>query len=172
MIELFRKESIDRLSMQEHTGSYLNVVNPAGWFIMVAVLIFVTSFIIWGFTGYLPLSVSGLGYSHENDAECHVYINPDEFRSRNIDAGDQVYLKSPSGDTAEGKIVSVSESPYSADEIMKTHGSNEWVVQKVFDGNEYCYMINVESEKPLQADAIIEATIIEKKVHPIYFLLN
>ena len=51
MDSLFRKESMDQLTMHDKVGVYVSATQRRGWLILIALLILITSFLVWGFTG-------------------------------------------------------------------------------------------------------------------------
>ena len=70
-----------------------------------------------------------------------------------------------------GKVIYISELPLSGEEIEKEYEYNDWVVQKVMNGQNYCYVIWINAEEELEERTIFNAEIIEKNVRPIEYFL-
>ena len=168
---LFRKESMDQLSLQDEKGEYISTTDSRGWLILIALLILFVGFWKWAFTGSLPLSVNGLGYSEYKDETAYIFIDPDEFIKRDIEVGDEVHLSFPDSKSVRGKVIYISELPLSGEEIEKEYEYNDWVVQKVMNGQNYCYVIWINAEEELEERTIFNAEIIEKNVRPIEYFL-
>ena len=56
---LFRKSSLDRISSPEDLTDYLHVTNPAVWVVMVAIILVLVGFLIWGSIATINSFVSG-----------------------------------------------------------------------------------------------------------------
>jgi len=110
---LFRKESLDQLSMQDGSGEYISATDRRAWLILAALLILIASFLLWAFTGRLPVEVEGIGYTEEGSTKGCVFVEPEEFLRRDIDVGKKVYLFFPDARTIEGRITRISDQPMS-----------------------------------------------------------
>ena len=170
-MSLFRKESMDQLSVQEAKGEYISTTDSRGWLILIALLIIFVGFWAWAFTGRLPVSVNGFGYSDIEDETAYVFIDPDEFIKRNIKEGDDVHLSFPDSKTVSGKVVYISKHPLSSEQIGDEYEYNDWVIQKVMNGENYCYVIWISADEVLEERTIFKAEIIEKTVPPIEYFL-
>ena len=168
---LFRKESLDQLSMQDGSGEYISATDRRAWLILAALLIMIASFLLWAFTGRLPVEVEGIGYSEEGSTKGCVFVEPEEFLKRDIDVGKKVYLFFPDARTIEGRITRISDQPMSFEEISRELGYNEWVTEKVMEGNLYRYVLWVKTREPLEDTTIFDAQIIEKTVLPIEYFM-
>jgi HlyD family secretion protein len=56
---LFRKASLDRLSSPEQLDSLVKITNPAGWLVLLTLIILIMTAILWGVFGSIPTKVLG-----------------------------------------------------------------------------------------------------------------
>lgn len=172
MDSLFRKESMDQLTMHDKVGVYASATQRKGWLILIALLILITTFLIWGFTGSLPIAVSGVGYSLKNDRNGHLFIAPDALHARKIEVGDPVHITFPDSKQIEGKVAEISWNPMSAEEIAQNFGFNSWIVDKVTSGSDYNYVLSIEAEEELEKDMLFNAQVVEETVVPIVYFMG
>lgn len=170
MSQLFRQESLDQLGAQERESRYVDAMKPVTWILLLAAFLIVASFMVWGFTGWLPVGVTGKGYSVEMNDDCYLFIEPQIFINSGIIVGDTVYLTLPDGQNLQGEVTFISDEPKSADEIEQTTTCNPWIISQVLEKSIYCYVIKVEAEKIMPSNLLLEGTIVVEKVHPIQYL--
>ncbi|MBQ8970625.1 MAG: hypothetical protein IJ073_04855 [Lachnospiraceae bacterium] len=172
MESLFRKESMDQLTMHDKVGEYVSTTDRRGWLILTALLILIISFLVWAFTGSLPIAVSGMGYSDKSDREGHLFIAPDAMQKRNIAIGDPVHIIFPDARQIEARVTDISGHPMSDEEISETFGYNAWITEKVTPDDSYNYIIWIEAEEDLEKDMLFEAQVVEETVVPILYFIN
>lgn len=56
--QIFRKESLDRISSPEQLNDYLKVTNPGVWAVLAAVIFFIVGILIWSVFGRLTTTVT------------------------------------------------------------------------------------------------------------------
>lgn len=56
---LFREASLDRLSSPEQLDSLVKITNPAGWLVLLTLIILIMTAILWGVYGSIPTKVLG-----------------------------------------------------------------------------------------------------------------
>ncbi len=59
--EIFRKESLERLSSPEQLDSLVRITTPVGWLALIAMGLILSAALIWGFLGSIPTIVTGNG---------------------------------------------------------------------------------------------------------------
>ena len=57
--QIFRKESIERISSPEQLNDYLRATKPGAWIMLSVVILLIGAFIAWASTGQLETTVSG-----------------------------------------------------------------------------------------------------------------
>lgn len=57
--QLFRKESVERVSSPEQLGDYLHVTSPAIWVVLAAVILLVASIFVWSSVTAVESYVAG-----------------------------------------------------------------------------------------------------------------
>jgi HlyD family secretion protein len=58
---LFRKESVDRLSSPEELDKLMQVTTPVGWLALLAAGLVIAAVTVWGFFGSIPITANGSG---------------------------------------------------------------------------------------------------------------
>lgn len=58
---LFRRSALERLSSPERLDLLMQVTSPRAWIILLGIGILLGALVIWGFTGSIPITVSGEG---------------------------------------------------------------------------------------------------------------
>ena len=167
---LFRKESMDQLSRQTRTGPYASATRLMPWMTLVAVLILVLSFLIWAFAGKLPVTVSCRGFAPEAGNICLLFLPPQQMQTYQADEEDDVRVIQPDGGILLGKVVGVSDKPYSREELSPIIES-DWVFNEVVAA-EYNYYILVELDAPLQEEDLVDAVITVDHVRPIALMIS
>ncbi len=171
MDSLFRKESMDQLTMHDKAGVYVSATQRKAWLILIALLILIASFLVWGFTGSLPIAVPGEGYSYKKDRNGQLFVSPDAMYASNIEAGDPVHITFPNAKQIEAKVTDISLNPMSDEEIAATFGFNGWIIDKVTPKEGYSYVITIEAEEELEKDMLFHAQVVEETVVPfLYFM--
>lgn len=172
MESLFRKESMDQLTVHDRVGEYVSTTDVKGWLILVALLVLISGFMIWAFTGSLPIAISCMGYSSEANMEAHLFIDPEAIHSKKVDVGDHVHIIFPNNRQLEGRVISISSYPMTNEEIAEKFGYNDWVISKVASDDAYNYIMKIEAEENLEKDMLFKAQIIEATVKPIQLFLK
>jgi len=167
---LFRKESMDQLSQQTATGPYISTSRLMPWLTLVAILILLVSFLVWSFAGQLPVTVSCKGFARENGNICIVFLTPQQMQAHEADTGDDVRVVRPNGTTLTGKVIGVSDTPYSRQEMSHII-ENDWIFNEVAK-TEYNYYVTVEVTGQLRKNDLIEAVITTNVVTPIALILD
>ena len=54
--ELFRKESVDRVSTPEQLNDYIKVVSPGIWILLFAIIILLVGIIVWAVVSSVVLN--------------------------------------------------------------------------------------------------------------------
>lgn len=49
--KLFREKNVQRVSSPEELNDYMRVTSPSVWIILIAVIILLVGFAVWGITG-------------------------------------------------------------------------------------------------------------------------
>ena len=57
--DLYREKSIERISSPEQLNEYLKVTKPAVWVLLLAVILLLVGFIVWGALTYIGSFVKG-----------------------------------------------------------------------------------------------------------------
>lgn len=164
---IFRKESLDRVESPEQLDEYIKVSHPKVWLIMAALLVAAVAVIVWSVVGSLPQTMEIKGVTvGGNVINCYEDV---ENANTNL-VGCKVNISLPDGSSVSGEVESVSQNPYSQEEIRASI-SEDWLADNVLDGN-YSYEVRVIAEEEMQENMLATVTITTAEVKPIQFILN
>jgi hypothetical protein len=92
--DLFRKESIQRISSPEQLDDYIHVSNPSVWIVIAAVIVLIAGAIVWMVTSTLETNIAAYAVKEE-DGIFIAYISPDKATA--IRPGAKVMLGGSAG---------------------------------------------------------------------------
>lgn len=164
---VFRKESLDRVESPEQLDEYIKVSRPKVWMILTALLIAAAAVIIWSAIGTLPETMSVQGVT-AGGKTVFCYENV-EGANTNLE-GCKVNISLPDGKKVSGVVKSVSQNPYSQEEL-RSKIQADWLADNVLNGN-YAYEITVSAQEELKEDMLATVTITTAEIKPIQFILN
>ena len=153
---LFREKSIERISSPEDLNDYVRVTNPGVWMILIAVVVLLAGFCVWGIFGHLTSTIQAVCVDENGSSVC--YIAEDD--ASRVKAGMSVKI----GD-GEYTVEAVSGDPVSVDELSE-------YAQHVggFEDGEWIAAVSI-SGGPQDSD-VTAAQIVIDDVNPISFVLN
>ncbi len=179
------------LSSSEHLDEYIHVASPASGLLIFALTMVSAALVIWGFTGWLPLSVGYSGYVYDSALVPREYASDSGLDARHSRAGVFVYcfvdsksyhgerlvgnsavMRMPDGAICEGKVISCSTTPLSRGEVAEMFDS-EWVSSSLVQ-QEYSWVISIVPDDDLEANLYqtCDVSVVTGQVHPIRFLLR
>jgi hypothetical protein len=166
---IFRQESLDRISSPEQLDEYIKVASPGIWLVLTALFVLLASVSVWGFTGTLPKTLTVNGIMEDNGkVVCFIDANA---LSKDIKGCKAQVV--PAGNAAyDGLVSDVSLNPYSAREIAAGYES-DWVAQSLVTSG-YSYAVTIElSGGPVYTGGVIaRVTIITEEIKPVSYLFN
>lgn len=59
--QIYRKAALERLSSPEQLDQLIQVVRPTSWILLIALLVLLAAFVLWGFLGTVSTQVEGQG---------------------------------------------------------------------------------------------------------------
>jgi hypothetical protein len=77
---LYREQSLNRVSSPEQLNDYLKVTKPAVWAVLIAVIVLLVGVMIWSSFAYIASSVSGT--AKVQDGTMTVYFEDQTFAGR------------------------------------------------------------------------------------------
>lgn len=164
---IFRQRSLDTVESPEQLDEYIRVSNPSIWIVLSALVILVAALVVWSVVGSLPETLAAKGVTVSNNmVQCYVDAS---MLNKDL-TGCKANVVLPDGASMEGIVKSVSNNPYSLEEIAQSLKS-DWVVENVAAGN-YAYQVDVELPEEVRQDVLANVTLVTAEVKPIVFLLN
>lgn len=155
--QLFRKNSIEKVSSPEQLNDYIRVTNPGVWMVLAAIVILLAGVCAWGVLGHLDTTIKTVAVAEEK--QINLYIKEADIGS--VKENMKVIING-----AEYEISDIAEYPVVAGNDFSEyvlHKGNlkagEWVYPAVILGGE-C------------AAGIYEAEIVVESVSPISFVIN
>lgn len=153
--QLFRKESIDRVSSPEQLNDYVRISNPGVWMLLAAVIVLLTGVCVWGIFGALTTTVNAAAVCSNNTLT--LYIKEPDIDS--VKAGMDVNVNGISC-----KLSEISGTPVPVD------GLDEYLVHKGgFQAGEWVYTATADADIP---DGVYPADIVVESVSPMFFVVN
>jgi len=155
---LFRESSLARISSPEDLNDYVRVANPGVWIVLIAIVILLAGFIVWGCFADLNSMVDGVIVSDEGITTCFI---SEEY----ISNGSVVPGMTVSTDDNEYIITQIDGQAVEASEVL-----SEYTIHLGgFAEGEWVHALSLDSEAPEGAEP---AKVIVDSVHPISFILN
>lgn len=156
---IFRKQSLDRISSPEQLTDYIKVSSPRVWVILFAIAILLISCLIWSVFGTLSTTQKTSAYVHDGNAVCYV----DKETAAKLKPGMSVQLGK-----ASGIIVEIAGEQISEEELNEKVLNSYTVKTLMSEHRIYPVNINVTGVP----DGIYEIVITTDSVKPISFILN
>lgn len=156
---IFRKQSIDRISSPEQLTDYIKVSNPSVWIILIAIVVLLAAVLVWSVFGTLPTTLKVNGYVQDGIAVCYV----DSQNAAKLKEGMAVQL----GEAA-GTVTEVSKTPVSTQELSKIY-DDDYTVSSLMVGD-WNYPVQVNASGV--PDGLCEMVITIDSVKPVSFILN
>ena len=155
---IFRKESLDRISSPEQLNDYIRVTNPGVWMLLCAVALLLFGLCVWSIFGRLDTLLPVAAITEENQTVCYVKEADVEKVSADMPVriGEEQY-----------RISTVSRQPVVVDDTFVPYllhvgelAEGEWVYPVIL--NAPCG----ENGNIEKADIVIES------IAPMTFVLN
>ena len=169
---IFNFESEDRVQSPERLNEYIKVATPGVWVMALALLLVLTAFVIWGFTGRIPRLVTLRGgVDPTSDHVIYATVDAARYDIKLLMEKD-VEFKLPSGVNGRGKVVDTTKVPLSREEIDKNLESD--FLASALVSSDYSNILKVETDVDLSQSALEvgEVTVIVDEVPPISFISN
>lgn len=155
--KLFRQSAVERISSPEQLDEYIRVSNPSVWVVIAAILILAAALLVWSVYGTLPTTIPGVCIAEGGSLTCYEADAGDIRPGMTVRIGDYT-----------GTVESVSDMPYSSEEIGKRYDS-DYTLHMLGVGD-WNYEVIISA--PDVPDGLVEATIVTDEVHPIAFIFN
>ncbi len=156
---IFRKQSIDRISSPEQLNDYIKVSNPSVWVILIAIIVLLAAVLTWSVFGSLPTTLKVNGFVQNGSAV--LYVNADT--AAKLKEGMAVQM----GEAA-GTVEEVSGTPVSSRELGEIYG-DDFTVSSLMAGD-WNYPVRVSASGV--PDGLCEMVITIDSVKPVSFILN
>ncbi len=153
---IFREKSIQRVSSPEQLNDYIRATNPGVWITLIAAVVLLVGFVVWGAAGTLETQVEAVAVSDAGTVTCYVR----EAQIADVAPGDTVHIGG-----AEYTVASISAEPVAVDDSFSAYTLR---VGGLTPG-EWVYEVALSGSLP---DGVYETSVVTDKVSPIYFLFN
>ena len=157
--KLFRQASIERISSPEELNDYVRVANPGVWMILIAVVILLAGFCVWGFMGQLETSVQGVLITEDGVTSCYVSEND----ISKVESGMTIVC-----DGSEYTVKDKTGTSFDAKDELSEYAMH---VGGFSDG-EWIHVLSVEGDNADNPEGTFAAKITVESVKPISFILN
>lgn len=162
--QLFRKVALDRLSSPEQLDEMMTVTTPKGWFLLIAVGLFVAMSLIWLFFGSISEKVSGQGIIASSTGVFNISsYGQGQVSSIEVDPGD--FIK-------KGELVAVVSDPdislslkQARNELGTVTSQNEFALK-----NSQINLLEMKEKQSSKISSPVSGTVLEVKVTPGEFI--
>ena len=154
--QLFRKQSIEKVSSPEQLNDYIRVANPSVWMILAAIVILLAGVIVWGCICHLDTTLS-TAVVCENDVAV-IYVK--EADAEKVEVGMTVRVGEE-----EYAISEIATDPIRVDDTISEYA----IHASGLTAGEWVYMVSVSGDVP---DGVHKADIVIESISPISFILN
>lgn len=154
--QIFRKESIDRISSPEQMNGYIKIANPGSMILLGIVLFFVIAGFVWAIFARVETTISGICVNKNN--EHIIYVS--EADGEKVSVGATIFIGNSEILVEE---VGVDSLPVKAEDALDEY----YCHMMGYDVDTWVYPIKYRGDIPSETDRC--ELIIEKK-SPISFL--
>lgn len=155
--KLFREESLEKAESPENINSYIRVISPGVWALVIAIIVAILGIIIWAVFGTVN-SKADVKFRAEESGKAIVYLN--ESLIDNVKKGNSVLING-----VTGKVTRIDMEPYMACDVLDDYLIH---VNEIY-GDTWVYEIhtNITVEPGIHSAEIVKETI-----SPISFMLG
>lgn len=153
---IFRQDSLERLSSPERMEDYIRVSNPGVFLALAAIVVLLIGVCAWGFIGRLESMLNAPVVA--DGGRVVTYVAEDEI-SR-VKPGMTVQA-----DGAELHVAEIAARPVQVGEAMDAYGLHVSGMR----ADEWAYPVKLDGEMP---DGVYAARIVTESVAPKSFVLN
>ena len=154
--QLCRKKSIDRVSSPEQLDTYIRVVNPGFWTVLLAIVVLLAGVCVWGVLGHLDTTVSASAVSEHGVVT--LYAKESDIPS--LKEGMKVRIQEQ-----HCIITQIAGVPVLAQDTLSDYALHVGG----FQSGEWVYVIQTDAQLP---DGTYAAEIVVESVSPISFVVN
>lgn len=141
--------------------SYIQAVRPSTWLVVVASLLAVVAFVVWGFTGRLATTVVDNGIAHDGVVFCFLNASDHEL----VSPGDRAVV-----DGQEAGVGAVSTTPISEREAGE-YAPDDYA-RSMLKLEEWNYPVIITMANPPEDGRLVQVTITTDEVSPLSFLTD
>ena len=150
--ELFRKKSLEKVKSPESLNDYIRVSNPGVWLLLVAIILILVGYIIWGVFGKLENTIDSNLIVSNKTYICYVYKDYEEKINEALNESSDG-LKVKINDNVVGTIIKEIDNPY-------TNGTYS---------NYVAYSIKLDTKLN---DGDYNSSIVVTEIKPLSFVIN
>ena len=154
--KLFREKSMEQIESPEALNDYLQVTSPGIWFVLGAIIVFLTGTCIWGVFGHIDSTVKAAVIADERATICLVpeSVLSSVVENPNIKIEDIMYELSPT--TLEPEVISEDTNIY-------------WILAGDLKIGDIVYRIPLSQSLD---EGVYTGSIVTETLTPISLLLN
>ena len=157
---IFRTKAVERVTSPEALDKYLKVTSPSVWMSLIAIIIILCGFIIWGVIGKIETTVTTGCQIDQGYLTCYV---KDEDMEK-VSEGDKIVVK---GLDQEFAVTSLVPLGYVNEEQGYTYGELIHLVGAKL--GDYIYYIDIPTG---EKEGVYAGEIIIESLSPLEFILN
>ena len=155
--EIYRKESLERMSSPDRLDTYIRVTSPGLWLLFGAIIVLLLSALAWGVFGRITVTVDGLAIADKGE----VYLYVPAAKASSVE---------------EGMPIRIGEIQGEVDAVTDVHGtmpeiSAVWGGDYKSDDTTTVYQL-VRAYIFNLPDGVYDVSIITESIQPFSFVAN
>lgn len=154
--QLFKKNSLDKVSSPEQLHDYVRIANPGLWMAISAIVILLAGVVVWGCIGKIDTTMTTAIVASQGTAV--MYIGES-------DADQLAVGMTVRSEEKEYAITDIAKEPIRVDETFTDYA----IYASGLDMGEWVYVVRIDGE---HADGVHRADIVIESISPISFILN
>ena len=166
MAQLFRKDSLQKLSSTEQLDRTIPMIRPSFWLVLAGAAAVLAAGLLWGLLSRLPVCVDAAGIVTQDSGAVICFVPLEE--GKQVQAGMSVILGE-----GERKAQVTWVEPYvsSLEDLEALLGDGDLAAHFLEDGPVVAVECSLDPESALQPGALFSCSIVVEEKAPLAFLL-
>lgn len=166
MAELFRKDSLQKLSSTEQLDRMIPMIRPSFWLVLAGAAAALAAGLLWGLLSRLPVCVDAAGIVTQDSGAVICFVPLEE--GKQVQAGMSVILGE---EEREAQVTWVEPYVSSLEDLEALLGDGDLAAHFLEDGPVVAVACSLAGESALQPGALFSCSIVVEEKAPLAFLL-
>lgn len=166
MAELFRKDSLQKLSSTEQLDRMIPMIHPSFWLVLAGAAAVLAAGLLWGLLSRLPVCVDAAGIVTQDSGAVVCFVPLEE--GKQVQAGMSVILGEGE---REARVTWVEPYVSSLEELEALLGDGDLAAHFLEDGPVVAVAYSLDGDSALQPGQLFSCSIVVEEKAPLAFLL-